>query len=216
MVVLKFGGTSVANAEAISRVVSIVGGRRGPRTVVVSALAGVTDALLDLADLAVRDSAAAIAVLGSIVERHAAVAASVRDGQMRQVLDAAIEGIARGAAQAVHAISAGGDTRPVLVDKLLASGELWSSRIVAGFLADAGVACQWVDARHVIRTDGRHRCATPDLAATDKIVTRVVRSALALDRVVVMGGFIGSGPDGATTTLGRGGSDYSAAAIGAC
>jgi aspartate kinase len=78
------------------------------------------------------------------------------------------------------------------------------------------VPAQWIEARHVMRTDGRHGEAAPDLAATDKAVTRLVRPALALDRIVVMGGFIGSGPDGATTTLGRGGSDYSAAVIGAC
>src|SRR5437867_4273303 len=130
MRVLKFGGTSVVDAAAIARVVSIVAGREGPRTVVVSALAGVADGLL--------------------------------------------------------------------------------------WVGDAGVAAQWIDARHVVRTDGRHRAAVPDLAATDKAVTRLVRPALALDRVVVLGGFIGSGPNGATTTLGRGGSDYSAALVGAC
>jgi aspartate kinase len=216
MVVLKFGGTSVADSQAIARVVSIVSNRRGARTVVVSALAGITDALLDLADVASRDAAAALEGLDSIIGRHRAVAADVRNPQTRQVLHAALEGIARGASQAVQAIAGGGDASPSLVDRLLACGELWSSRIVAAFLADAGMSVQWVDARHVVRTDGCHRHAAPDLAATDKVVSRVVRSALALDRVVVMGGFIGSGPDGATTTLGRGGSDYSAAVIGAC
>src|SRR5437588_6437083 len=189
MVVLKFGGTSVADAEAIRRVVSIVGARPGPRTVVVSALAGVTDVLLDLADVAARDGVAAIQELDSLVAQQHAVAAEVRDTKTRQVLAAAVDGIARGATQAIQAIAASNDASPQLVDKLLASGELWSSRIVAAFLTDAGIAVQWVDARHVVRTDGRHQQATPDLAATDKVVTRVVRSALALDRVVILGGF---------------------------
>jgi aspartate kinase len=113
-------------------------------------------------------------------------------------------------------ISERGAVTPPLLDKLVAVGELWSSRLVAAFLADAALPVQWIDARHVVRTDGRHRHATPDLAATDEAVRRLVRPALALDRVVVIGGFIGAGPDGATTTLGRGGSDYSAALLGAC
>lgn len=87
--------------------------------------------------------------------------------------------------------------------------------MVAAFLADAGIPTQWIDARHVVRTDRRHREATPDLMATEQALTRLVRPALALDRVVVLAGFIGSAPDGATTTLGRGGSDYSAALVGA-
>jgi aspartate kinase len=87
---------------------------------------------------------------------------------------------------------------------------------VAACLANAGIASQWCDARGVIRTDARHGCASPDLAATADAVTRLVRPALALNRVVVLGGFVGSGPAGETTTLGRGGSDYSAAIVGAC
>ena len=84
--------------------------------------------------------------------------------------------------------------RPAVVDRLLAVGELWSSRIVAACLADAGIASQWCDARSVIRTDARHGCAAPDLATTAECVARLVRPALALNRVVVIGGFVGSGP----------------------
>jgi aspartate kinase len=131
------------------------------------------------------------------------------------MLDAALEGIATGAEAATRAIAAHGAV-PALVDRLVAFGELWSSRIVSAAFAAAGVPVQWIDARHVLRTDACHGEATPDLAMTDKAVTRLVRPALALDRVVVLGGFVGSGPDGATTTLGRGGSDYSAAVLGAC
>jgi len=216
MRVLKFGGTSVVDAAAIARVVSIVAGREGPRTVVVSALAGVTDGLLSVADTAVHDTPAALAALAQLTERHRATVSALGSAYPRQVVDLALDGIARGAAQTVQAIAAEGNTSPALVDKLVASGELWSSRIVAAFLTDAGVAAQWIDARHVVRTDGCHRAAVPDLAATEKAVSRLVRPALALDRVVVLGGFIGSGPNGATTTLGRGGSDYSAALVGAC
>lgn len=215
MRVLKFGGTSVADAAAIERLVAIVRSRQGARTVVVSALAGVTDRLLAIAALAVDDRAAATGALEDVLIRHLTVAATLGDRAAAQV-EPMLRGIARGAERAVDAIAAAQDASAALADKLVAAGELWSSRLVAAFLSAGGVRTQWIDARHVLRTDGRHRHATPDLAATDEAVRRHVRPALALDRVVVVGGFIGSGPDGATTTLGRGGSDYSAALLGAC
>jgi aspartate kinase len=215
MRVLKFGGTSVADAAAIARVVGIVSERQGARTVVVSALAGVTDALLQISRRAPGDPNAALASLGTLAARHRFVADAFTCDDTRRVLDAALDGIASGAAAAVRAIAADGAS-PARVDRLVACGELWSSRIVSAAFAKAGVPMQWIDGRHVVRTDARHGEATPDLVATDKAVTRLVRPALALDRVVVLGGFIGSGPDGATTTLGRGGSDYSAAVLGAC
>jgi len=215
MRVLKFGGTSVADGDAIDRVVAIIGGRPGPRVVVVSALAGVTDALLALAGTVVTDRAAAHAMLAALIARHTTLAAPVRDVFARQMLAHATGGIARGVARTLNAIADARAADAVSVDKLLAAGELWSSRILATRLADAGIPTQWLDARHVIRTDGRHRHAEPDRGATDRAVERTVRPALASDRVVVLGGFIGSSPDGATTTLGRGGSDYTAAILGA-
>ena len=232
MVVLKFGGTSVADADAIARLVAIVAARRGARTVVVSALAGVTDALLEIARVAPVDAPLARGSLAALVRRHHDVASVL--GFSRHRLDSDIEGFALTAAKCVEALAAGGPPtsakataggptfanaaagRPAVVDRLLAVGELWSSRIVAAFLADAGTASQWCDARRVVRTNARHGCAAPDLAATAECVARLVRPALALDRVVVIGGFVGSGPAGETTTLGRGGSDYSAAILGAC
>jgi aspartate kinase len=216
MRVLKFGGTSVADAGAIARVVAIVASREGPRTVVVSAIAGATDVLLAISDIAAADESAALGELDALMDRHASAAAALHSPYARQVLAPALQGIARGAAATVRAIAAAGGASPALVDRLVACGELWSSRIISAALMEEGVASQWIDARHVVRTDGRHGNAAPDLAATDKAVTRLVRPALARDRVVVLGGFVGSGPDGATTTLGRGGSDYSAALMGAC
>jgi aspartate kinase len=215
MRVLKFGGTSVADAAAIDRLVGIVRTRAGARTIVVSALGGVTDRLLAVGDLAVRDGAAARAALDEVLARHITVAAALgRDAAAG--VEPMLRGTARGAERTVDAIVESAQASPPLLDKLVAAGELWSSRLVAAFLSSAGLRAQWIDARHVVRTDGRHRQAAPDLAATEEAVRRHVRPALALERIVVIGGFIGSGPDGATTTLGRGGSDYSAALVGAC
>jgi aspartate kinase len=215
MRVLKFGGTSVADAAAIDRLVGIVRARAGARTVVVSALDGVTDRLLAIGDLAVRDGTAARAALDEVLARHITVAAALgRDAAAG--VEPMLRGISRGAERTVDAIAESAHAAPPLLDKLVAAGELWSSRLVAAFLSSAGLRAQWIDARHVVRTDGRHRQAAPDLTATEEAVRRHVRPALALERIVVVGGFIGSGPDGATTTLGRGGSDYSAALVGAC
>ena len=102
MRVLKFGGTSVADSAAISRVVSIVAARHGARTVVVSALAGVTDGLLEIAATAESDADAATASLESLIARHRVVAAGFRCDYARRMLDPAIEGIARGAAAVIR------------------------------------------------------------------------------------------------------------------
>src|SRR5690348_5405743 len=121
MRVLKFGGTSVADAAAIARVVGIVSERPGARTVVVSALAGVTDALLEAARRAPRDRDAALASLDTLIARHRRVADAFTCAATRRVLDAAVDGIASGAAAAVQAIAAGGAS-PALVDRLVACG----------------------------------------------------------------------------------------------
>ena len=88
--------------------------------------------------------------------------------------------------------------------------------MLAAVLADSGVPAAWIDARHVMRTNSRHGSAVPDLARTRDAVTRLVAPQLSRGVVAVLGGFIGSDPSSVTTTLGRGGSDYSAAVFGAC
>jgi aspartate kinase len=218
MLVLKFGGTSVADAEAIRRAAAIVAARRGARVVVVSALAGVTDALLRVGEVAAADERGALLALDGLTARHLDLARSVGHAERRRLLTAGIDGLARSARSAVAAIRSAGRARPTpaAADRLAATGELWSSRIVTALLEDAGVASRWLDARDVVRTDARHQAAAPDLVATGSAVDRLVRPLLASDRVVVIGGFIASAPDGSTTTLGRGGSDYTAALLGAC
>ncbi len=186
------------------------------RVVVVSALAGVTDTLLRIGDTAASDAGRARADLAALTGRHRGVAASIGDAHRRQVLDAGIDGIAQSADRTVQAIAAQGAQTAALRDRLLATGELWSSRLIAAFLTEAGIASQWLDARNVIRTDARHGNAAPDLVATEDALDRMARPSLAVGRVVVLAGFIGSAEGHQTTTLGRGGSDYSAAVIGAC
>jgi aspartate kinase len=101
-------------------------------------------------------------------------------------------------------------------DAVHAAGELVSSRMVAAAFADQGIPSTWVDARTVLITDAEHNTAAPDMAETCERARELVAPHSAAGRVVVLGGFIGATANGVTSTLGRGGSDYSAAVFGAC
>jgi aspartate kinase len=215
VVVLKFGGTSVGEAEAIRRVAGIVAAERRPRAVVVSALAGVTDALLELAFAgATVPGDQPPRALDLLLRRHLAAAAMVRNRALRVPLEHELYAIAGHVAATLE--SAVGGLSPGAVDAVASAGELWSSRLLAAVLRDRGLRAVWVDAREVMHTDGHHGNAAPDLDATQQAVARLVNPRVEAGEVVVLGGFIGSDSGGATTTLGRGGSDCSAAVFGAC
>jgi aspartate kinase len=229
---MKFGGTSVADAGALSRLIGIVGRQvesQAPRrdgralqegaeapVVVVSALAGVTDRLVEVARFAEDgEGAKAADVLRALLDRHLAVAAAVTTdrgssvaAQIREEFDE-LTGL-------VHALSVLREVSPRSLDAVLAAGEVVSSRIVAAALADHRMPSAWVDSRHVLITDAEHTAAAPDMNETcEQVAQRVGR--LSRDGcITVLGGFIGATSNGVTTTLGRGGSDYSAAIFGAC
>jgi aspartate kinase len=213
MIVAKFGGTSVGTAEAVTRLVGIVNARPGVRVVVVSALAGVTDGLVSMADAAeagrlpeARDLA------GRIWDRHHHLASGLG------VADAVSDDIgqaARGISRRLAAMADARDGRLARRDEILATGELLSSRIVAAAFCAAGTDAVWIDARRVIVTDADHTRALPSMADTRACLQGRVAPLVAAGRLVVLGGFIGATIGGATTTLGRGGSDYSAAIVGA-
>ncbi len=203
MIVCKFGGTSVGDAAAITRLVAIARARQSEQPlIVVSALSKVTDALLGLA------SGGAI---GPIVDRHQTVAEAlgIADQVMPRIRDDATALsqwlIARG-----HGALSPGD-----IDHVVSHGELWSSRIVAAALAAAGLPAEWVDARHVILTDATFTKAAPNTALIAERAGRVIAPLIAAGRLPVTQGFIGATEAGQTTTLGRGGSDYSASLLGA-
>ncbi len=109
-----------------------------------------------------------------------------------------------------------GEVTPAASDALQAIGELASSRIVAAAFRQQGVNSAWVDSRQVLVTDAEHSAALPDMEATAERANAIVGALSAAGQVPVMGGFIGATANGVTTTLGRGGSDYSAAIFGAC
>ena len=216
MIVMKFGGTSVKDVEAVRRVVEVVGREKRPRLVVVSALSKVTDALLDLARLAEQgDATAAREAVKSLHRRHEEMAVLVRATERRADLLAALDSLFEELLAIVHALAVVEEVSPRSSDLIVAFGELASSRIVAAALQDAGVPSRWTDARQLLVTDAQHGTAVPDREETDARLRSLVRPLLADGLVPVVGGFIGATAGGLTTTLGRGGSDFSAALFGA-
>jgi aspartate kinase len=216
VIVMKFGGTSVKDAEALRRVVQVVAREGRPRLVVVSALSKVTDGLLALARRAEQgDGVGAGEAVKALHGRHEDMAALVRAPERRAALLASIDALFGELAGIVRALAVVEEVSPRSKDAIVAFGELVSSRIVAAALEDAGLATRWLDARAVLVTDAQHGAALPDREATDERLRSAVRPLLADGRVPVVGGFVGATPAGLTTTLGRGGSDFSAALFGA-
>jgi aspartate kinase len=221
MVVQKFGGTSVADPAAIRRLIEIVRtarGRdgRGP-AVVVSAMSGVTDLLLGIASAAGSGggTADALARIEQLRERHLAAVRELAAANDHDALTTEINATLDQLAAVAQALTVLREVSPRTLDVIAAVGELLSSRIVAAALNAAGVASEWVDARRAIVTSADHMRATPLTVETARALRATVVAALDAKRVPVLGGFVGATVDGHTTTLGRGGSDYSGALVGA-
>lgn len=220
---MKFGGTSVADAQAIGRLAAIVRrqvasqrpGEPAP-VVVVSALSKVTDRLLAIAKLAEQGDADGIAVeLGTLLARHLDVASAVTHGPAGESLAAALRDQFEELVGLLRALAVLREVSPRSLDTVVATGELASSRLVAAALADSGLPAAWVDARQLMVTDAEHTVAAPDMDATGQQTRAALAALTAAGQIPVVGGFIGATPAGVTTTLGRGGSDYSAAIFGA-
>ena len=209
-VVLKFGGTSVQDEAALKRLVGIVAGTRGAPVVVASALAGVTNSLADIARMA--PAPARAAALEPILDRHLALLGALTSGAPQGAAIDHVSALFHGAAAALRA--AGALSAPQR-DGLLALGELASSRLVAAVMGAAGIESRWVDARRVVATDERFGAARPNPANTRLAAARELVPHLVGGVVPVIGGFVGATAAGQPTTLGRGGSDYSAAILGA-
>ncbi len=219
-VVMKFGGTSVGDAAAVERLIGIVrrqidkSGSRPP-VVVVSALAGVTDKLIEVTRRAGEgDGERAVAALQLVLERHLEVAAAVTTAAQAPLI-ASIRAEFDELIGLVHALSVLREVSPRSYDAVVATGEMVSSRLVAAALSDHGITCAWVDARSVLVTDADHTGAAPDMEATERRAAERIRPVTQARQVAVLAGFIGATPNGVTTTLGRGGSDYSASIFGA-
>jgi aspartate kinase len=207
MIVMKFGGTSVESAEAIARVAGIVRARldREP-VVVVSAMGKTTNKLLAVASDAVSGkSQAARKDLDDLRLFHLREAAGLGT-------DAKIDDHFRELSALVDGLAIVGELTPRATDAISAYGERLSSIIVAAYFNHCGLRTQHLDAREYIVTDRRHTQAAPLFATTNALLQKLVAPT---GEVRVMGGFIASTEDGVTTTLGRGGSDYTASIVGA-
>jgi aspartate kinase len=215
MIVMKFGGTSVESQEAISRVVSIVGRFEKQRPiVVVSAMGKTTNKLLE----AGREAAAgrreqALALVDELRLHHMTHGLPLAGGAAAE-LERYIRTHFEWLEELVKGLSIVGELSLRSTDAIASVGERLSSLIVTFALGAAGIKNQHMDSRRVIITDGHFTQAQPLFEQTYKLLRQTVRP-VAEKNVVVMGGFIGSTEDGQTTTLGRGGSDYSASLIGA-
>jgi aspartate kinase len=216
-VVMKFGGTSVEDAAAFERVARIVARRPDiPRVVVVSAMAKFTDALVLAMRAAIGgDPDGAAAAVEPHLARHGDVCRALVSADERAEM-AEVFGEARRKLTELLRVSAEHPgTRAALHDEVVSYGERLSSRLLAAVLRACGVPARWVDARTCIRTTAVHTRAEPLQPQTREATRREVLPALDAGEVAVLGGFIGAAEDGATTTLGRGGSDYTAALVGA-
>jgi len=209
MIVMKFGGTSVESAQAIERVAGIVRERidRHP-VVVVSAMGKTTNQLLAIAAAAVEgQSDKALGLLHELREFHQRESAGLG-------VECEIEALFQELAKLVKGIAHLGEPTPRATDAVAAFGERLSSLIVTAWFRRCGIDAIPVDARQLIVTDRRHTQAAPVFAETYARLAAAI-PPLAAKQVVVMGGFIASTEDGVTTTLGRGGSDYTASMVGA-
>jgi bifunctional aspartokinase / homoserine dehydrogenase 1 len=208
----KFGGASLADSGAVRHAVDIIRSFSPPSVIVVSAMAGVTDALLAAArqagDADQRPVASLVAQLRS---RHAEVARAVLPagkartamldhiGQVFEELEALIQGL-----RLLRELT------PRTTDTLLSLGERLSARLVVAALEEAGEKARYVDATEIIHTDTSHGQAAPDLAKIDRSASRVLSPLLARGVLPVVPGFLGATPTGEVATLGRGGSDLTA------
>ncbi len=218
MIVCKFGGTSVGDAPAIERTAAIVRGRLAERpVVVVSALAGTTNALLDIAAHAAKGQfIVAIRGIEALRERHLAVVDELLGaGEEAVEVAADVSVLFDELAHLTEALSVLGDASARSLDAVAAYGERLSSPIVAAAFEQRGIPAAWVDARRVMVTDGAFGKARPQGDAIAEAAREQLLPLVRDGRVPVLGGFIGATADGTTTTLGRGGSDYSAALFGA-
>jgi len=218
LVVMKFGGTSVEDGKAILRTAEIVRGRRErglKPVVVVSAMAKVTDLLLSAAAAAGRgDKKGALMIAARLRNRHLETAADLLCGDLFAEIEKATRARFDSLDDLLRGIAAVGELTPRTADKVVSYGERISSQMVAAAFAQHEMNGVHVDARSCIITDDHYGKAAPQEAAIEAKLTELVLPLVEAGHTPVMAGFIGSTADGITTTLGRGGSDFTAALVG--
>lgn len=218
MIVCKFGGTSVGDAEAIARTATIIAGRRARQpVVVVSALGGTTNQLLQIAEQSAKGQLiGALRAVEGLRDRHLSETQQLLPGSEADDVCNELSAMFDELAALAEALRTLGDLTPRSLDAIASLGEQLSSVLVVAAFRQHGLPAEHLDAREVMITDASFTRAEPQTDAIGEAAQRLVMPLVRAGRIPVMGGFIGSSiGTGITTTLGRGGSDYSASLVGA-
>ena len=212
MQVLKFGGSSVANAQNMAKVIDIVTKAvdRDRTILVSSAISGCTDTLIKIGTLASERDESYKTLIDKLQARHHEIIDSFlpveKQAESKEVCDGLFDSL-RSIAQGVYLL---GELSPASLDAIQSFGELWSTKILATKLASIGIATKWIDSRQIIRTIAKGDKNVVDIQKTYFRVNEMVETN-PITQLFVLPGFIASDKQGRTTTLGRGGSDYTAA-----
>ena len=211
MQVLKFGGSSVADAQNMAKVVDIVANAvdRDRTILVASAISGCTDTLIRIGTLASQRDESYKELINGLQEKHHTI---IRDFLPHEKQDESIE-VCDSLFDSLRSIAQGvfllGELSPASLDAIQGFGELWSTKILATKLASIGIATRWVDSRQIIRTIAKGDKNVVDVQKTYSRINAMVENN-PITQLFVLPGFIASDKQGRTTTLGRGGSDYTA------
>ena len=216
MIVMKFGGTSVESAAAIARVAAIVKAREGRHpVVVVSAMGKTTNKLLAIANAAIHGTREEyLRQIHDLRDFHSREARQVVPLEERAALDRFLDDHFQELTELAKGLAVLGELTPRSIDAISSYGERLSSFIVTQAFRHSGMETEHLDSRDLIVTDKRHTQAAPLFPQTYARLAATV-PPLAAKSVIVMGGFIAASEDGVTTTLGRGGSDFTASIVGA-
>lgn len=212
---MKFGGTSVQDAEAFERVAKIVAAQTSP-VVVTSAMSKVTDALLGAFELAKKDEyQQGFDSLQPHFERHREVAKTLLTDEQQAKFSDELEKSKLELSDILQRVTRRSLPLQLLKDVVVSYGEQLSSHLLAEVCKAKGLNARHADSRRLIVTDDEHGSATPIWNETEKLIQLELQPLIDAGEIPVMGGFIAASRSGETTTLGRGGSDYSAALVGA-
>jgi len=214
MKIMKFGGTSVADASNINKVIDIILEAKKQENhivVVVSALGGITDDLITLANLASQKDAKYEIIFKAICGRHdQAIKELIDPKDQKQVLQEINKKYGE-LEEIVKNIFSAKEFSLSVLDAVMSFGEQLSSFIISEGIKSRGVPCEFVDSRDIIKTDDNFGSASVDLEKSYKLMSDCLKEK----PLSIMGGFMASTKNGITTTLGRGGSDYTASLVGA-
>ncbi|MGQ8338575.1 bifunctional aspartate kinase/homoserine dehydrogenase I [Sunxiuqinia sp. A32] len=208
MKVLKFGGTSVGSAENIRKVREIVKSQGDDVIVVVSALGGITDMILNASKMAVLGTEYFNTEITGIKEKHEEVVEQLFEGEKKELVKEQVSVLLDELEKVIQGVSMIGELTPKTLDRIGGFGERLSSYIISEFIEDS----KWIDSSKVIRTDSAFGKALVDFKVTNSLIQKAFEG---FSGICVVPGFVSSNSVGEFTTLGRGGSDYTAAIFSA-